>query len=124
MKFNEATEYLTEKLSIKKFKDFSELFDFLDAVSQLKKFRQRNAEGEDAIWEIPLKDWKKIVGWSESDIKKINKGMKTGSGIIYYDDTDEMQVNVVGPSDFYGESVNEAKKFRNKPEKKLPKGVK
>lgn len=82
----ELKESLNEaKLPIDKSWRFGgNIIQFFDSIPALKKYRDPHATYDDAHFTIPIKDFKKIVGWTEKEVKEINDRLEQYEGYIMW----------------------------------------
>lgn len=77
------------KLPIDKSWSFGgDIIDFLDTIPELEKFRDSSATYDDPHFTIPIKDFKKIVGWSEKEVKEIDDRLEDYEGYIMWSKED------------------------------------
>ena len=65
-----------------------DIIDFLDTIPELEKFRDPSATYDDPHFTIPIKDFKKIVGWSEKEVKEIDDRLEDYEGYIMWSKKD------------------------------------
>jgi hypothetical protein len=77
-------ELLTErKVPIKKNWRFGfAIIEFFDSMRELKPYRDRDASYDDPHYTIPLKDFKRIVGWTEKEVEQIDDRIEDYEGYI------------------------------------------
>ncbi len=58
------------------------IIEFFDSIPALKKYRDPDATYDDAHFTIPIKDFKKIVGWTEKEVDEIDNRLEDYEGYI------------------------------------------
>ena len=83
------------KKPIPSFKTGYDIIDYFYTIKEFRKYYNKNASYDDVYFEIPSDVFKKVLGWTVKDVKRIKSKLEPYEGNIHWD-REEDDIAVLG----------------------------